>query len=659
MTNNTPELLHPRPIDLPAVLPLDGPIDAETADLAKIFAAPDDPADWPRWRERLDEWLDGARSRWPYDDSAYTRPSARWAGTCFSVALLWLWDERLFDHQAERFTVDAFLDQTADFGGFDAVVLWQAYPIIGIDERTQFDYYRVPGIADVVQSFHHRGIKVFVDYNPWDTAAGDLADHPRRVADLVTDLGVDGVFLDTMSEGGAELRAALHALPNRPVLEGESRVTLARLVDHELSWAQWFGDSDAPGVMRARWFERRHMLHHTRRWNRDHSDELQSSWMNGTGMLVWDNVFGSWVGWNRRDRSTLRAMTRAQRVLADVLTAGVWTPLTDATAAAVGAGVYASRYEHGAITLWTIVNRRDTDYTGPVLEPRASLPESATWLDVTRGRRLDSGTAAVTVPARGVAGVLAVDGPVPDAIAALVAAAAADRHDTDSTFPARLPVRRPVPPTSAGTAPADVVELAPGRRELTITYRLRETGMYTEAPFVEAWKPLPPLLHSDVAETFDVELGRVVVATREVTSAEFAEFVDATGQRTAATLAGEPAADEPMTHVNLTDARAYAAWRHARLPTEFEWQVAADDDRFERRHPLVWNLTESEHTDGITRFVILKGGSAYAPTESDWYFDGGPRPPSFSAKLLLAGLGVERSDRIGFRLAWDLDRMQR
>ena len=74
------------------------------------------------------------------------------------------------------------------------------------------------------------------------------------------------------------------------------------------------------------------MLHHTRRWNRDHSDELQSSWMNGTGMVVWDAVFGSWVGWNERDRSTLRRMRRGQHTLADVLLDGEWTPLVDALA---------------------------------------------------------------------------------------------------------------------------------------------------------------------------------------------------------------------------------------------------------------------------------------------------------------------------------------
>jgi formylglycine-generating enzyme required for sulfatase activity len=106
--------------------------------------------------------------------------------------------------------------------------------------------------------------------------------------------------------------------------------------------------------------------------------------------------------------------------------------------------------------------------------------------------------------------------------------------------------------------------------------------------------------------------------------------------------------------VGLEDARAYAAWLGARLPTEFEWQVAASVPGFRRATPLVWNWTESEHTDGVTRFVMLKGGSDHETVGSDWYVDGGPRDPSFSLKFLLPGLGVDRSPSIGFRLAWEV-----
>jgi hypothetical protein len=184
-----------------------------------------------------------------------------------------------------------------------------------------------------------------------------------------------------------------------------------------------------------------------------------------------------------------------------------------------------------------------------------------------------------------------------------------------------------------------------------------------------------------VIEAHSVEIGHVAVGAFEVSNDEFRSFVDATGyvprvrHRFAAHWSDRRPArgtgDQPVTFVSLADARAYADWRGARLPTEFEWQLAAADPLFARRDPIVWNLTAGVYSDGITRFVIVKGGSEYEPgrprddvdgvdptlaaSAIDWYFDGGPRPPSFCAKLLLAGLGVDRSSRIGFRLAWDLD----
>ena len=69
-----------------------------------------------------------------------------------------------------------------------------------------------------------------------------------------------------------------------------------------------------------------------------------------------------------------------------------------------------------------------------------------------------------------------------------------------------------------------------------------------------------------------------------------------------------------------------------RLPTEDEWQLAARAGPDSAAAPEVWNLTESEHTDGRTRFVMLKGGSARTDRVSDWYFDGGVRAPGVHAR---------------------------
>ena len=309
-----------RPIDLPTPVPLAPDADLSVLDEAKILAAPEDPADRPAWREALQRWRREARRRTGYDAALYDDSDAAWAATSWNVAMVWLWDEALRDWDRERFDVARLLASYADLGGLDAVVLWHAYPVIGIDPRNQFDWYDVPGLEDLVAELQAHGVRVFLDYNPWDVGTRRTGrTDAEGLADTVTRLHADGVFLDTLKEGDPDLLATLATLRPRPVLEGESRVPLARVVDHQASWAQWFEDSPTPGILRARWFEQRHMMHHTRRWNRDHGDELRSAWVNGAGVLVWDVVFGVRVDWTPRDRATLRAMRRVYRHLADHL----------------------------------------------------------------------------------------------------------------------------------------------------------------------------------------------------------------------------------------------------------------------------------------------------------------------------------------------------
>ena len=143
--------------------------------------------------------------------------------------------------------------------------------------------------------------------------------------------------------------------------------------------------------------------------------------------------------------------------------------------------------------------------------------------------------------------------------------------------------------------------------------------------------------------------------------------------------------DHPATWVSLDDARAYAAWAGLQLPTEAQWQRAAEGPRaltwpwgdlFDPARcngdspgttPViafpsgasaegcldmcgnVWEWTESERDDGHMRYVMVRGGCHLRVTGSMWYTASGAQPCDVHEKVPLLGDGIDRLSTVGFR----------
>ncbi|MGB9906384.1 MAG: formylglycine-generating enzyme family protein, partial [Candidatus Saccharicenans sp.] len=227
-------------------------------------------------------------------------------------------------------------------------------------------------------------------------------------------------------------------------------------------------------------------------------------------------------------------------------------------------------------------------------------------------------------------------------------------------LPTALPrLVNPVQPTPrAERAPEGMVEIPAGEY------------IYTTIGNPDDANPVIP--YPEKADGEKIIMPRFFMDKYPVTNAQFALFLKKSGYRPKDPtnflkhwVNGRPPAGQenhPVVWVNLEDAEAYARWAGKRLPTEVEWQYAAqgsdgrqypwgnelDPARCNHKtgqttavdaHPAgaspfgvedlvgnVWQLTADVYDNGVYSYVMIKGGSYYSPEASIWYPKSGPLP---------------------------------
>jgi iron(II)-dependent oxidoreductase len=680
-----------------------------------FFPGPDDPSGSASWLDQIKGWRADRRTRTRYDDSGFTRPELEWTQHVFSQVQLLIWDRSFYDPEKGEYTVDKFLSETeARIGPIDAVLIWHVYPNLGADDRNQLDLFRdlpggIPGLRAMVQQFHSHNVRVFFPYLAWDTGTRDEGAPPSAaITKLLGEIGADGINFDTLESVPAEFRLASDAMGHPLALEPQFEPRDESLAWTNIGWNDWVTWEGkqypfVPMVDKTRWLEPRHTVAVTDRFTRDKTDSLQHAFFNGEGYAVLENLWGFWYQMNANDAEALLRFTRIERAMANQLRSPEWEPHTPI----IQAGVFASKFPTQTRTLWTIINRNEYASRGEqLLVPYRS---GVRYYDLWHGKELQpklrDGKAALDfeIDGRGFGAVLATEenpsaGQLRELLSYMAERSSRPLSAYSREWKAVPQTMVPIAPTKvASETPQGMIRIPAADFDFDVHGIEIEGGNDPGVDVQYPWEDTARRSHSH-----RMNVNSFFIDRTPVTNAEFKKFVGATNYhpkddhnflrdwKNGSYPAGWD--NKPVTWVSIEDARGYATWADKRLPHEWEWQLAAQStdgrpypwgnewkpevlppsDRGSTLHPLAdvdafpqsasalgvldmeGNISQwtDEYRDPHTRAAIVRGGAAYQPRGSIWYFPQTYRLDEHE-KYLLMSPGRDRAGTIGFRCVVD------
>jgi len=708
-----------------------------------------------------------------FDQSLFQRKDLSWINKAYVMHLLMAWDKEFYDSQEGEFQLKKFILRGKNlFGGDDVICIWPTWPTLGVDQRNQFDMYRdLPGglkkIQELADSARAHGTRFFVAYNPWDESTRSEG-HLQGLAYLIKETSADGVVLDTKGESSRELQEAADKVRPGVVMYSEGMAVpkdMQGIISGRVHNALYH-----PPMLNLNKFIRPDfaIFRVAEVFKEPIQREYAVAFFNGYGTEI--NQFApGHPDWEEEQYKYLGKTTRILRENTSLFNAD-YVPLIPT----LRDSVWVNQWGDQDKSIYTIFSLKPEGFSGPLFEVQevassrwidlwkheemiikklgdksyaianidgfdvrysgtnnegnvSSIARFAPTLnvnvfgDLLTGKYKSGSTIKIWKGNPSYDKEPLVIHTSEDSQFSLSIAKELGRYEGKLVVQALL---------NSELIDEQILNLKPGQARLVSMITKTPVPMKrpTKMVMIPAGKfkvkftqgdefiPYPKdFLHEEVS------MQAFAMDRYPVTNREYQQFLKASGYQPADTTnflkhwinKQIPTGQDnfPVIYVSFEDAKAYATWAGKRLPTELEWQYAAQTSQcnewpwnqvkpvtrketwvtetltvkniegIDARHAnlgdgnlypvgkykkgvnpfglydlvgCVWQLTNDVYENGSYRYIIMKGGSYFKPSSSWWYVQGGPRELHYRQFLLRVSPGFERNATVGFRCVADL-----
>jgi formylglycine-generating enzyme required for sulfatase activity len=705
-----------------------------------------------------------------FDNSLFERTDLKWVRHAYVSHLIQNWDNYYYDYTDSQFHLENFIERGKKlYGGDDFIGIWPTWPTLGLDQRNQWDLFRdlpggMPQIRKLAEMCNQHQSRLFICYNPWDESTRNES-HKGGMANIIAATGAHGVVLDTQGASSKALQDAADSVRAGVVMYSEGMAVprdMQGIVSGRVHNALYY----CPMLNLNKFIKPEFAIFRVAELYKEPiKREYSLSFFNGYGTEM--NIFAPGKPeWAEEQYRYLGKTTRILRENTLNFVSGNFSPLIATTRDKI----WVNQWKSNEKTIYTIFSLIPEGYKDFLFEitPDTGKHFVDLWHHQEKEHKLIGGkwmieaeTDAFNQSWLGTNNEGQVDC-IAEFPNLLKVSRERDVLQVEASVGKEIRIWAGVPDYEKNPMVLPVKKNAIrlmenfGRYEGRFVVQLLEDGILLDER-IEEIIPGTPRLVSKSEKTsgtittppgmVKIPAGKFLFKTTNgdefipypkenqdkafnitgfymdkypVTNLQYKVFLNATHYQPKDTsnflkhwIEGKiPDGQEnfPVTYVSYEDAKFYTNWAEKRLPTELEWQYAAQTSKgnewpWLQKKPVkrvlqevtstltvsslegidpafcnpgdgkpyavgkypkganpfglqdlvgcVWQLTNDLYANGSYRYIILKGGSFFKPSSSWWYVQGGPRELHYRQQLLRVSEGFERNATVGFRCVKD------